>query len=74
VCVFMSHHGKDEHGKGEHEVAELSIQVSILGEGGGRLHALLKQVKTASRLTLRAERPMFSPASPGTRPIASPTH
>src|SRR5215217_595072 len=37
MSVFMSHHGKDEHGKGEHEVAELSIQVSVLGVGGRKV-------------------------------------
>jgi small subunit ribosomal protein S20 len=35
--ILMSHHGKDQHGKGEHEVAELSIQVSILGVGGRKV-------------------------------------
>ena len=30
MSIFMSDHRKDQHGEGEHKIAELLVQVSVL--------------------------------------------
>jgi small subunit ribosomal protein S20 len=48
----MGDHGEDQHGKGEHEVAELSIQVTVLCLGRRRLNRLSSQSQNGLPLDL----------------------
>src|SRR3954465_13255466 len=64
----MSDHGEYQHGKSQYKIAELSIQVTIRCLGRRRLNGASGQVKTAWRLTLQIQGPMFSPSASGVSP------
>jgi small subunit ribosomal protein S20 len=64
----MGDHGEHQHGKSQYKIAELSIQVTIRCLGRRRLNGASGQVKTACRLTLRIQGPMFSASASGVSP------
>ena len=52
VGIFMSAHGENQHGKGQHKIAELSIQETASFGGRRRLHARQGQSQNRAPLDL----------------------